>query len=211
MKLKTLATLLLLQTFLCTPRGASAQCTNINAQETVAWVNTFITSALGEDNACRGGAPDRDSFAVDTGCNIFVGRVMARMYGLNNFIASDGTFLRANDIAALLPTWNDWTDLGSAGDQAVLAAAADAAAQRYVVLAIWANPTPGKAGHVALIGPGPLTKSDKWNGLKTPVAASFKLDDAESAFLGQPLSCAFGADKKDAMHIWQYSKALSPQ
>jgi hypothetical protein len=133
---------------------------------------------------------------------------MARVYGLSSFVGQDGNFLKANTISALLPTWSDWTDLGSAGDQAVLTEAATAANSGSLVLAVWANPTIGKAGHVALIGPGPLTASDKWGGLKTPVAAAFTLDDVESAFLGQPLSCAFGSSKKDATHLWQYKNPI---
>lgn len=188
-----------------------AQCSNVNAPETVAWVNSIITSAMGEDTACRAGAPDRDSFATSAACNIFVGRIMARMYGLTSFVGQNRTFLRANEIAVLIPTWPDWVDLGTAGDQAALAAAADAAKLGYVVLAVWANPIAGKPGHVAIIGPGPLTRSDKWGGLRTPVAAAFTLDDVESAFLGQPLACAFGTKKKDATHLWKYRRPVSPR
>lgn len=190
---------------------AIAQCTNnIDAPETVAWVNRIIESALGQDNACRAGAPDRDTFATSTACNLFVGRVMARMYGLSSFVSSDGSFLKANEIAILMPTWNDWLDLGSAGDQANLTAAADAAKLNYPVLAVWANPVAGKPGHVALVGPGPLTPSGSW-GLRTPVAASFTLDHPEKAFMGKPLACAFGADKKNATHLWKYKKPMSPR
>jgi hypothetical protein len=188
----------------------SAQCTNINAPETVAWVNGIIASALGQDNACRMGAPDRDTFASSTACNIFVGRVMARMYGLSDFVDSNGSFRRANQIAALLPTFgNNWVDLGIADNQNVLDSAAKAANLGHVVLAVWANPIAGKPGHVTLIGPGPLTASSSW-GLKTPVAASFTLDDVESAFLGQPLACAFGKSKKSTTHLWKYNKVVTP-
>jgi hypothetical protein len=127
------------------------QCNNINAPETVTWVNTFIASVLGADISCQGGAPDRDAFAVDSACNIFVGRVMARMYGLDNFSQGE-RFLQANEIAALLPTWNDWVDLGSAGNQDVLNAATAAANDGALVIAVWPNPAPAGDGHVALIG-----------------------------------------------------------
>ena len=154
-------------------------------------------------------APDRDNFAASSACNIFVGRVMARMYGLNNFVSSNNTFLKANEISALIPTWEDWVDLGTADDQAALIAAADAANAGHVVLALWANPVPGQPGHVVLVGPGPLTPSSTWGGLRTPVAASFKLDDVESAFLGQPLACAFRSAKKSTTHLWEYLKLAS--
>lgn len=192
-------------------RYARAQCANINAPETVVWVNSLVASALGEDQACRTGAPDRDSLATSKACNIFVGRVMARIYGLSDFVGPDHSFLKANNIAASIPTWKDWVDLGTADDQNALKAAADAANLGYVVIAVWANPTSGKPGHVALIGPGPLTTSNAWGGLRTPVAAAFALDDVEHAFLGQPLACAFGSSKKNTTHLWKYVKTVSPR
>jgi hypothetical protein len=190
---------------------ALAQCVNINAPETVSWANSLIVSALGQDSGCRAGAPDRDTFATSTACNMFVGRVMARMYGLTTFVSEDHSFLKANDMAGRLPTWNDWIDLGTAGDQAALSAASDEAKLGYVVLAVWANPVRGKPGHVALVGPGPLTPSRSWGGLRTPVAASFTLDDVDSAFIGQPLACAFGGDKRTATHLWKYRRLASPR
>lgn len=205
-----LTCLILFNGMLLTASRAVAQCTNINSPETVAWVNGIIDSALGQDDACRAGAPDRDTFAVSTACNMFVGRVMARIYGLTNFVSDDHSFLKANEIAALIPTWNDWVDLGTADNQSTLAAAADAAKLGYIVLAVWANPIQGGHGHVVLIGPGPLTPSSTWGGLRTPVAASFKLDDVENAFLGQPLACAFGSAKKSTTHLWKYRKTASP-
>src|SRR5258705_2972098 len=144
-----------------------AQCTNINAPKTVEWVNALIASAIGDDNACHTGAPDRDSFATSTACNIFVGRVMARLYGLTDFMSANNTFLKANEIAALIPTFDKWEELGNAGDQVALSAAAEAANAGNIVLAVWANPTAGQPGHVALIGPGPVTLSSAWGGLRT--------------------------------------------
>jgi hypothetical protein len=182
-----------------------AQCTNIDAPETVTWVNSLINGALGDDTACRSAAPDRDTFAIDHACNIFVGRVLARIYGLPSFTGTGGSFLRANEIAALLPTMNGWVDLGSAGDQNVLDQASAAAGSKHLVIAVWPNPIAGKPGHVVLIGPGPKTKSTSWGSLNVPVAASFRLDDVDSAFLGQPLSCAFSGAKRTATHIWEYT------
>jgi hypothetical protein len=190
---------------------AVAQCTNINDPRTVAWVNAIIASALGQGEACRQGVPDRDNFATSNACSIFVGRVMARMYGLTSFVSPNHSFLKANQIEALIPTWDGWVELGIANDQHALTAAADAVNQGYVVLAVWANPKPEQPGHVALIGPGPLTPSGKWRGLQTPVAAAFALDDVESAFLGQPLACAFSPNEKDSTYLWKYNKVVSPR
>src|SRR5829696_5937926 len=123
---RILITLTIIALVFFTASGATAQCTNINAPKTMAWVNSIIASALGDDNACRLGAPDRDSFATSAACNIFVGRVMARLYGLTDFKSANNSFLKANEIAALIPTFSDWQELGNAGDQAALSAAAEA-------------------------------------------------------------------------------------
>jgi hypothetical protein len=136
---------------------------------------------------------------------------MARIYGLTNFVDDNHSFLKANEIAALAPTWDGWMDLGTADNQQSLDAAGEAANLGYIVLAVWANPVAGKPGHVVLIGPGPMTASSKWGDLRTPVAASFKLDDVESAFMGQPLSCAFGSSKKAATHLWKYKNPIAPR
>jgi hypothetical protein len=214
------------------------QCADINTPETVKWVNSIIAFAREEDGTCGQGASDRDRFSTTMTCSQSVGRIMARMYGLKTFIDSNSSqktaqppviksralhahvrelnyqrgvrgFLKANDIASLIPTWGDWIDLGTAGNQRALAEAAAAANRGYIVLAVWANPVAGRPGNVALVGPGPLTASPSWHGLKTPVAASFVLDDTEHAFLGRPLACALGSEKKDATHLWKYRIPLS--
>ena len=206
---RTLVTFTLSTVVFFTTSPVSAQCTNIDAPETVKWVNALIESATGDDTACRTGAPDRDTFATSSACNMFVGRIMARLYGLTDFKGANDVFLTANEIGALIPTFEKWEEIGNAGDQVALSAAADAANAGNLVLAVWINPTAGGHGHVALIGPGPLKKSPAWGGLKVPVAASFTVDHPEKAFLGQPLACAFGSTKKSATHIWKYTKSVS--
>lgn len=204
---RILVTFTLIAVVFFTASPVSAQCTNIDAPETVTWVNALIQSAIGDDTACRTGAPDRDTFATTTACNMFVGRIMARLYGLTDFRGAND-FLTANEIGALISTFDKWEDIGTADSQANLSAAADAANAGTLVLAVWINPAAGGHGHVALIGPGPLKKSPAW-GLKVPVAASFTVDHPEKAFLGQPLACAFGSTKKSATHLWKYNKSVS--
>ena len=111
---------------LCAP-PLEAACVNITAQETQDWASMLITKAMGDDDACRAAAPDRDDFASNNACNVFVGRVMARIYGLSTFVGTDGSFLKANDIAAQLPIMPGWVELGTANDQSTLDAARDAA------------------------------------------------------------------------------------
>lgn len=130
-----------------------AACVNSQAPETVSWANMPIDRGTADDDACRLAAPDRDGFADNSACNVFVGGAMARIYHLEGFTAPDGSFLKANSIAALLPTTNGWVDLGAADDQSVLGAAQSAANQGAPVLAVWANPVSGELGPLRRLFP----------------------------------------------------------
>jgi len=184
---------------------ANADCSNINAAETVSWTGKLL-GAIAEDASCSQSSSDA-SFAATSACNIFVGRVLQSVYSVSDFVVSparpDQPFYTANEIATLLQSgvWSGWTDLGTADSQDVLSQGKALADSGKLVVAVWQNPNANSPGHVALIGPGPLTPSGSW-GLNTPVAASFVLNQPLKAFLGQPLSCAFGSDKNSAVHLW---------
>jgi hypothetical protein len=187
------------------PAVAFATCENVNAPETVSWSGKLL-SALAEDQACSQASSD-DAFAATNACNIFVGRVLQKVYNISDFVVTPARpqqpFYSANEIATLLQSgvWDGWAEIGTADSQDVLSQAKQAADSGKLVLAVWQNPDANSSGHVALIGPGPLTPSGTW-GVNTPVSASFVLNQPQKAFLGQPLSCAFGSDKKSAVHIW---------
>lgn len=186
---------------------AFAACDNVNAPETVNWSGKLL-SALAEDQACSQASSD-DAFAATSACNIFVGRVLQKVYNISDFVVTPSNpqqpFYTANEIATLLQTgvdpWSNWSDLGTADNQDILSQSKQLADSGKLVLAVWRNPDGNSPGHVALIGPGPLTPSGTWS-LNTPVSASFVLNQPQKAFLGQPLSCAFASDKKSAVHIW---------
>jgi hypothetical protein len=183
-----------------------AQCSapDLNANVTVDWVNRLI-SAIGEDESCRVDGP-RESLQ-SSACNIFVGRVLERVYGVKDFVVTppDPTrkFYRANEVATLLQAgvWKKWTDLGTADAQAVLINAKSQADAGRLVIALWRNPDGAQPGHMALVGPGPLTASAKWR-VSTPVAAQFHLETPADNWMGKPLACSFGSDKKGAVHLW---------
>jgi len=78
---------------------------NIDDPATNAWTGKLI-SAIGEDNACQAILADSDSFAATSACNIFVGRVINRVYGISDFIVQppdpSHPYYLANAIATLL-------------------------------------------------------------------------------------------------------------
>jgi hypothetical protein len=197
---------LLLVTPVSTKIAAAADCTkNIDDPQTNAWASKLI-AAIADDDSCSAIAGDTgDSFAATSACNIFVGRVMLKVYGLSDFVVSppdpQKTFYQANEIATFLQAgvWKGWTEVGLANDQTVLNQAQQDAGAGEIVLAIRRD---DDTGHVALIGPGPLTPG--WGGLQTPVSASFFLNKPQKAFLGIPLSCAFRDEQKGEVHIWAH-------
>lgn len=197
--IKLLTMLLLAATF-----GATQNCPpslTVNDPDTNTWTGKLLDALAGEQS-CSVANTDA-SFASTSACNIFVGRVLKTVYGVDDFVVQplqDGkVYYAANEIAALLPTWPGWSELGTADNQDVLNMAKAQADQQHLVIAVWSN-TDGP-GHIALIGPGPLTHSGKW-GLNTPVSASFALNQPAEAFLGQPLACAFNNDIKGDVHLW---------
>jgi hypothetical protein len=184
--------------------------TTINDPATVAWTNKLV-SALGTVSACQLQRSDDDQGAitVNTACNIFVGTVIDNLYGVRDFYVSppqpNKPFYLANEIGTLLQSgiWQGWTDLGTADTQSVLNNAKNAADAGALVVAVWVNPDPTDQGHIALIGPGPLTPSTKWHE-NTPVAASLSLNNPGKGFLGKPLACAFKSGRAAAVHIWSH-------
>jgi hypothetical protein len=107
------------------------------------WDNK-ITGSLGELCACFAGTAPPSG----VNCNVFVGRTLENVYGFSDFKSADGHYLLANEIADYLVTSPNWTLIGVADNQSVLAQAADSAASLPVV-AVWRNPDLKKNGHVA--------------------------------------------------------------
>jgi hypothetical protein len=186
--------------------GIVAQCPaslNISAPETIAWTGKLL-SALAQENSCAKASTD-DQFASSSACNIFVGRVLETVYGVKDFESnkSGQAYLQANDIGTLLQTGvlDHWKLVGTGDDQASLLQAKQYADQGKLVLAVYEVPGHLSNGHVALIGPGPMTPSGSWK-LSTPASASFFLGKPAKAFLGQPLTCAFPKEIKSSVKIW---------
>jgi hypothetical protein len=143
--------------------------------------------------ACQANAaPVEGTQLNDTSaCNWFLSRALERLYGVKDFIpVGDDEWLSANAIYDQVQNDPNWSRLGPASDQAVLANAAQGAANgQPVIAASKGNPN----GHVALILQGELLTSGSWH-LNVPNSASFFLDNNRTvgrAYVGCKLSWAF--------------------
>jgi hypothetical protein len=193
---------------ICAFTSGQGQCPasqNTSDPTTTAWSGKLL-GALSQEDGCAAANTDA-SFVSTSACNIFVGRVLKTVYGVDDFIVQpptpDKVFYTANEVGTLLQAgvWPNWTEIGTADSQANLESAESQAGAGNLVIAVWVNPVAAAHGHIALIGPGPMTASSNW-GLNVPPAAAFRMNSPASAFIGQPLSCAFGPDKRSAVHIW---------
>jgi hypothetical protein len=186
-------------------RSDSCPAANNNDAASKAW-SAKLVQAIAEDPACTNYAPQATSLDRSA-CNIFVGRVLEKVYGVADFTVSppdpNKKFYTANEIAARLAgaLASKWEWIGNASVQATLDSAKARGDEGRLVVAVWKNPDPRKPGHVALIGPGPLVWSGAW-GLRVPNSAQFKLDDPSGDYLSKPLSCAFRKDIADQVEIW---------
>lgn len=154
--------------------------------------------------ACQAGATAKEEATlIDTSaCNWFLSKALSVLYNVSDFAPDTAhNWLSANDIYDYVSAGGNWSKLGDATDQEVLADAAQGAANGQPVIAvIKGNPH----GHVALVLPGPLTQSGNW-GLKVPNSASFFLDEnktVKKAYVGCKLSYAF-ADPDGVEIYWR--------
>lgn len=166
-----------------------------------AWDNR-ITGSLGETQACfANGTPP-----TGVNCNVFAGRTLETVYGFSDFKASGGGYMDANQIADFLMASPNWTMIGKADDQSVLAQAANSAASLPVV-AVLKNPK--GHGHIVFVGPGPLEPSSWVTGsthLLVPNAAGFSMESPKARFIGDRLSSGFRNDDKSSVLIYVRTK-----
>lgn len=156
---------------------------------------------LGELMACSQSDPANDQ----SPCNRFVGKALERVWGLSDF-RNGAEYLTANDIAAYLSiNTKNWRFMGTASNQDALASSQAYANDSVPVVAVMAA-TP--EGHVALIIPGELTYSAKWQ-TKVPNSANFSHKHASDpllTYVGKRLSYAFTADVRTDVKL--YSRNL---
>ncbi|MCM0001110.1 MAG: hypothetical protein NBV68_17195 [Erythrobacter sp.] len=134
------------------------------------------------DDAVNGPLADR------VACNYFAGKVIADLYGFDDFALPGGGWMTANAIASEAASNPAWRRIGGASDQAALTAAARAATAGRPVIAV----KTGSPGHVALVLPGDVKRSGTWD-RDVPNSASFSLDNVDKAYAFCRLSYAFGS------------------
>lgn len=171
--------------------------------ESQQWMDKVIGALVGPD-ACFS---DRPAFAKSD-CNIFAGIILERLYGLVDFVnpqaAKGFRYLTSNEIAIALWTARsgDWELLGTMAEQSALDLASARAANRTPVIAVWRNSgSSSEPGHIALIGPGPMTESPSLQ-LRTPVSASFFQGRAADNYVGKPLACAFSKQQISEVRLY---------
>jgi hypothetical protein len=164
-----------------------------------AWSLKVITGLVGGDYCYA--APDAFH---NSDCNIFVGRSLEVVYGLEEFVTGTGAnrrYFTSNEIHDLLAagTISGWHELGRIRDLAARQEAKRQADLNHPVVAVWRDPT-GPTGHIALVGPGPMTTTGSLG--PAPVSASFFQGHPNKNYIGKPLSCAFQPAQFDGVRIF---------
>jgi hypothetical protein len=131
-------------------------------------------------------------------CNWFVPTVLEKQFTVKGLRTSTGErFLTTAELETRVPSDAHWKVLGAANDQTALTKAHGAALAGSAVIALG-------VGHVAIVIPGDVSRSDGW-GLLVPNAASWRINDAGSIFYGCPLSFAWKKADTASVKLYQYS------
>ena len=127
-------------------------------------------------------------------CNRFTSEALQRLYQLNDMYEDDRSFLNTTELAAkIVAPKSGWILLGKAESQRVLHEAKRQVESGNPTVAVLLNAS--GEGHVAILLPGDLQRSPKWNDALTPNAASFPHMAPAQSFIGCKLSYAFPAPK----------------
>lgn len=154
-----------------------------------------VNMMLSEFLSCKTPIDDRSP------CNVFLARALKRVYNITDFDSLGGTqdYLGANQIADKVAIDPNWTLLGTADNQETLNEAQGYANLKKAIIAVYKAPG---HGHVCLILPGKQQSSVSWDGAQVPNSASFPLDAPKDAYVGGPLSKAFGPDKRSQVKLY---------
>ena len=138
----------------------------------------YLNEALTKFAACP--------LPVDAACRAALAQALEHIYGVKDF-GSEPKYMSPAEITQKVAGDANWTHVGTASDQAALKSAQDSANCGKAVIAVLASDT---GGHVAMILPGRLVRSNGWN-LDVPNSASFFTHNPSKSFAGKPLSYSF--------------------
>jgi hypothetical protein len=127
-------------------------------------------------------------------CNTFTAEALRQLYQLNDLYGNDRAFVDTTELAAKItaPT-SGWILLGKAESQRALREAKRLVESGNPTVAVLLNSS--GEGHVAVVLPGDLQPSPKWNDALTPNSASFPHTSPTQSFIGCKLSYAFPSPK----------------
>jgi hypothetical protein len=123
-------------------------------------------------------------------CNTFTAEALQQLYQLNDMYGNDRSFVDTTELATKIAApQSGWTLLGKAESQRVLREAKRLVESGNPTVAVLLNSS--GEGHVAVVLPGDLQPSPKWNDALTPNSASFPHATPAHSFIGCKLSYAF--------------------
>ena len=138
----------------------------------------YLNDALQKFYACP--------LPLDATCRAALAQALEHIYGVKDF-GSESGYMTPAEITKKVGSDPNWTHVGSASDQNALKSAQDSANCGKAVIAVLASDA---GGHVAIILPGALVRSNGWK-LDVPNSASFFTHNPSKSFAGKPLSYSF--------------------
>ena len=123
-------------------------------------------------------------------CNRFTSEALQRLYQLTDVYESERSFLDTTELATKITApKSGWVLLGKADNPRALHEAKKQVEAGHPTVAVVLNAS--GEGHVAIVLPGELQRSPKWNDVLTPNSASFPHTTPTQSFIGCKLSYAF--------------------
>jgi hypothetical protein len=126
-------------------------------------------------------------------CRFFPARALDRLFGIEEMCEGESC-VGPWKIAELAVEGEGWTELGKASDQAVLTRAAEMARGGLAVVAI-------HGGMVALVMPGELFPSQRWN-RNVPLAVGARVDDPMASVYAKGLNFLFSDPAKVTLYVY---------
>ena len=132
-------------------------------------------------------------------CNRLTSEALQQLYQINDMYEDGRSFLETSELARKIAApKSGWILLGKAENQRALREAKKQVESGNPTVAVLLNAN--GEGHVAIILPGDLQRSPKWNDVLTPNSASFPHTTPTQSFIGCKLSYAFPTPKGVAMY-----------
>lgn len=123
-------------------------------------------------------------------CNRFTSEALQRLYQLADVYDNERSFLDNTELATKIAApKSGWILMGKADNPRALREAKKQVESGNPTVAVLLNAS--GEGHVAIVLPGELQRSPKWNDVLTPNSASFPHTTPAQSFIGCKLSYAF--------------------